>query len=61
MNDTDYLSLKEAEDEISISAAVLRRAILEGRLRGEKIGSMWVVKRDWLNAYKVTYRPKKRG
>lgn len=50
----DLLSLTEAADLIGISRPAAHQAVVEGRLRGERIGNAWVVRRADASAFKDT-------
>ncbi len=50
----DLLSLTEAADLIGISRAAAHQALVEGRLRGQRVGNAWVVRRTDASAFKDT-------
>ena len=47
-----FFSLREAEMCLGVSAATLRQQILAGRLPAHKLGSIWVIDREDLEAYR---------
>ena len=50
----DLLSLTEAADLIGISRPAAHQALVEGRLRGQRVGNAWVVRRADARAFKET-------
>jgi excisionase family DNA binding protein len=48
----DLLSLTEAADLIGISRPAAHQALAEGRLRGQRVGNAWVVRRTDARAFK---------
>jgi len=50
----DLLSLTEAAELIGISRPAAHQALVEGRLRGQRVGNAWVVRRTDASEFKDT-------
>jgi excisionase family DNA binding protein len=50
----DLLSLTEAAELIGISRPAAHQALVEGRLKGQRVGNAWVVRRADATAFKET-------
>ncbi|MGH9323479.1 MAG: helix-turn-helix domain-containing protein [Vicinamibacteria bacterium] len=52
--ESDLLSLTEAAELIGISRPAAHQALVEGRLKGQRVGNAWVVRRADATAFKET-------
>lgn len=55
----DYLTLKSVSRMVGFSEAHLRRLLTEGKIKGEKIGHNWLVKKSDAKVIKRSRAPKR--
>lgn len=47
----EYISLGEAADNVGMNQDFFRTLCLKGRLKGKKIGKIWVTTMKWVHEY----------
>ena len=46
-----WLDIKQASQHANISQSTLRRAIIAGTLKANKVGGKWLIKSQWIENY----------
>jgi len=53
----ELLNVAQAAEELGLSPVMMRRYCKEGRIDAKKVGALWVITREALEAFKKTPRP----